>query len=807
MIHESPATGIGRSPHFPKWQDRAVRGATWAIMQLTRGPIVGRDELLGSVADSVGAHRLVTLTGVGGVGKTRLAVEVASRLEHRFDEGAWFVDLATVGEAEAVPDVVASTLGVAPNASTSTSQSLVETLSGRHLLLVVDNCEHVLGAVAELAQGLLARPGGLRILATSRERLRTAGEHEVAVPPLAVADPSSPAVMLFEQRARVARPNFSIDDHPTTATAVVEICSVLDGLPLGIELAAARMAGMSVGQVRDRLGDRFRLLDGEPDAPMRHQSLGELVRWSYELLDVVEREVLARAAVFVGGFDLAAYLGVFGLEDDVAELRSLDRLVRSSLVIAEHDGGLIRYRLLETIRQFGIDELADAGLLDASRQRHARWFAGEVVERWSAWNGPGWAAAVEWVKVELADLRAAFVWARDRDVEVAVDVAAHAALIGVSGHLFEPISWAEGVLEAATVADVRRLPRLLSACGYAGFVGRPELAASRAEQAMALESGPGYDPCEPGLSAFIGALAHVYAGHLDRYVELAAIADGYGGSARAFGRTALVDGLQATGRVDEAIELVDSAVAAAHDVASPFWIAYALWVAGLTLTKVDPARALAAWHEGTAVVDEHGVDFFRGFLARDAARLSTTAGEADVALAQFDVAIESFHRAGNVAQLVITLASVPALFDRLGRPEAALTLHAAMTQLPASLEHVPDLSDVGARVAAQLGPSAPASVLAGRAMDLDAAAAYARSQIGEARQVSPPTAPRPGGLSSREVEVLGLVADGHSTREIASRLFISVKTADRHIQNIYTKIGTSSRAGATRWALDHDVAR
>ena len=774
-------------------------------MRIAFGILVGREELLASVVDCVGAHRLITLTGVGGVGKTRLAVEVAARIGPRFRDGAWFVDLAALGDAAAVPDAIASTLGIAPQADTPMAETLITALSRQHLLLVVDNCEHVLSATAELVELLLTRSDGPRILATSRECLHVRGEQEVPVVPLAVDDPSSPAVALFAERARSVRPNFSLDDHPATAGGVLEICRRRDGLPLGIELAVARMAGMSVTDVRDHLDDRFRLLAGRPGAPSRQQSLPELVRWSYDLLDVTERDVLRRAAVFVGGFDLASFTGVFGTDDDTSVLRALDRLVRSSLMVAEHVDGRMRYRLLETIRQFGIDELAAADLLDSSSDLHARWFANAVVAKWATYNGPGWRNAVDWLRTELADLRAAFRWAEGRDLSTAVDIAAHAALIGTEANLFEPITWAESVVDAATVVDLPRLPRLLCACGFACFVGRPATAATHAEHAMRLEADPRYESCEPGLSAFIAALANVYAGRLDRYVELATIADGFGGAALAFARPALVDGLQASGRLEEALELLDSSVAAAREVANPFWLAYALWIAGITLSKVDPPRALSAWEEGLAVVRDHGVDFFRGFLARDAARLHTTAGEADAALSQFDIAIESFQRAGNVAQLIITLASLPELLERLGEATAATTLHAAMVKIPASLDHVPELADLGARLSTKLGPAATANIARGRTMDLDDAAVYARAQIDEVQHRRSPVNDRPGGLSRREQEVLLLVTDGLTTREIAEQLFISAKTADRHIQNIYTKIGTSTRTTATRWALDHGL--
>jgi DNA-binding NarL/FixJ family response regulator len=254
--------------------------------------------------------------------------------------------------------------------------------------------------------------------------------------------------------------------------------------------------------------------------------------------------------------------------------------------------------------------------------------------------------------------------------------------------------------------------------------------------------------------------------------------------------------------------LTDSAVTAARALGNPYWIAYTLWIVGLAVSKVDSKRALLAWDEGVEFVHEHRVKFFEGFIGRAAARLHTSEGEPEAALALFGPAIESFHQAGNVAQLIITLASVPALFERVGRLDAAATLLGALSRESASFHHVPELVDLGDRLSAQLGEEQSRQLTsAGATLDLNDAAVYAREQIELPRRALNRQAHHttPAGLTRREVEVLRLIAEGRATREIAAQLFISSKTADNHIQHIYTKLAVSNRAAATRWAIEHEL--
>lgn len=771
--------------------------------------LVGREAIIGEVAELVRSNRLVTLTGAGGVGKTRLALEVGVDIAGEFLDGVWIVELAGVGDPGAIPAALATVLGITPQGDVPLIDTIADALSGRRMLLVVDNCEHVLRATADAIETVLGRTGNVRILTTSRESLGVTGESVTTVSPLSLdGGVTSDAVTLFVDRARSIRPNFELQDPPTAA-AVTEICQTVDGLPLGIELAAARMAAMSAIEVRDRLADRFRLMQGGARDPERQLTLRHAVEWSYDLLTDDERMLLRIASVFAGGFDLTSICAVVADADEIDVLRHLDSLVRKSLLVADHAATRTRYALFETIRQFGEDRLADAGERERTRDLHASYFARRATSEWDRWNGPGWRDAVDWLELELANLRSAFRWSAGRgELEVATDIAAHAALMGFSVQLFETLTWAEELLEAASAADVTRLPRLYTAAGYACFAGRPDAARMNAHRATELEADPRYDACEPGYSMFIEALGQVYCGNLDRYVELTGEVARRYGAERGYGLASYVDGLQSAGRVEEALALTEESVAAARTNGNPYWVSYSLWIAGMAFSKSDRRRAVAAWDEGVAFVREHRVHFFEGFLARDAGRLHTSDGEPEVALVLFGEAIEAFHRAGNVPQLIITLASVPALFERLDRLDQAATLLGAMSQQEASFHHVPELTELDGRLAATLGEERTRELIAaGSAFDLNAAAVYARQQIDAARRdpVLRVRQARPGGLSRRELEVLRLLAGGRTSGEIATELFISTRTAEHHISNIYTKIGVPNRAAATRWAVMNRV--
>ena len=342
---------------------------------------LGREEEAAELDRLLGSARLVTLTGTGGIGKTRLAIEVATRVADRFADGAWLADLASIG-ADHVPSKVMEALGVRQTGDVPAIEALRYRLQSADLLLVLDNCEHLLDAAAALACALLERSPGLRVLATSRESLGIPGEVAYVVAPLAVPPDSageqvlaqSAAVRLFSERAAAARAGQLAPALPVLTVA--RICRDLDGLPLGIELAAARTRSLSPAEIASRLADRFAFLAyRRPVAGVRHQTLKDAIGWSFDLLAEDEARVLAELSVFAGGFDLGVVASVCCNADDTAAMNVVDALAGKSLLIVLSTGGRTRYQLLETIRQYAAERLTEAGQETQARQRHAAAFA------------------------------------------------------------------------------------------------------------------------------------------------------------------------------------------------------------------------------------------------------------------------------------------------------------------------------------------------------------------------------------------------------------------------------------------------
>jgi predicted ATPase len=382
---------------------------------------IGREREMTEVKRLLSSTRLLTLTGAGGCGKTRLALQVAADLVEEYPDGVWQVELAPLTDPSLVPQTVAKVLGVREEPDRSITETLTDYLQSRNLLLIMDNCEHLITPCSRFADSLLRTCPKLRVLATSREALNLKGEQAYRVPSLLLPEEGSglsverlqtcESAMLFKDRARLNQPSFMLTRQ--NAAAVGQVCRCLDGIPLAIELAAARVRAMPVEQIARRLDDRFHLLKGGSRAELpHHQTLQALIDWSYSLLSEQERALLRRLSVFAGGWTLEAAEGVCageGIEDwEVLDL--LTALVDKSLVVYEEHEGTARYRLLETVRQYGREKLAEAGETEAMRRRHLDWFL-QLAERAEPELESGEQA--EWLRrleAEHDNLRAALEW-------------------------------------------------------------------------------------------------------------------------------------------------------------------------------------------------------------------------------------------------------------------------------------------------------------------------------------------------------------------------------------------------------------
>src|SRR6266436_994083 len=410
--------------------------------------LIGRDASLDTVVDLITAHRLVTLTGAGGVGKTRLALEAARQLLPRFPDGVWLVELGPLADPALVPVTVATAVGLPLGTGPATADRVAGALREKHLLLVLDNCEHVIAAAASMAAALVSAGALARVLATTLEPLRAPEEHIYRVPSLDVpaednldADDVSRygAIRLFDARARAAEPGYVADRR--RAATVAAICRRLDGIPLAIELAAARVPAFGVDGIAARLGDRFHLLTGgRRTALPRQQTLRATLDWSYELLSEPERAVLRRLAVFPGGFTLEAASTVvasaeIGPSDGVDHVPDL---VEKSLVVADGAGATVNYRLLETMRAYALDKLAQAGELEQVARRHAEYHRDLFERAESEWETR---PATEWLADygrRIDDVRTALDWAFSPNGDTSVGVALAAASAGLWGQLSLP---------------------------------------------------------------------------------------------------------------------------------------------------------------------------------------------------------------------------------------------------------------------------------------------------------------------------------------------------------------------------------
>jgi predicted ATPase len=725
---------------------------------------VGRGAEIETLAELVRERSLVTLTGVGGVGKTRLAVQVAAEVVADFSEGAWICELAAVTDPGAVWESLAATLGVHPSPGRGIDETVLEYLAPKRLLVVLDNCEHLLDAVAGVLDAIARRCSRVAVLATSREGLALAGEQIVAVPSLGLpaqdaagdAIGRADACRLFCDRAHDAKSDFALSDD--NAEAVALLCRRLDGIPLAIELAAARVRSLPPDALVARLDQRFRLLTrGSRAALERHQTLRNTIDWSYDLLDPTERETLDRLSVFAGGCDLAAAEAVVsgGLLEalDVAEV--LSQLVEKSLVGVDDSGGGLRYRLLETIRQYAQERLEASGDAPERRRAHAEYFGVVAEEAGPHLRGRGQLVWATRLARDTENFRAVLDWAVetksfDHALSLVAAFSVHGIALGYSA-----MDWAETAISIPGADASPWFPRVAAwACWGAtmrGDLGHAAELIMAAEQAEAERSvrDPAVRQALATLALF-GGDGEASRRHSEEWVDLARAADDAYELAHAL---ILLATTQRASFAAASRATIEEAVSVARDADIAAALSLGLTVLTMQLTE-DPERALLLLDEaidiGTQVGNQQGV-------VSAIAMKGTFAAQRGDWRSALDIMIDASQRSLQLGELNMLYAELRvaarALAD-LGAPEAGATLIGACNthvdlMTPAMEWWDGFVAETNAVLLNTLGkPRVDALAAGGAAMDAGDAVSYLRLEADRILSEADATEEGPSGGSS-----------------------------------------------------------
>ena len=779
---------------------------------------MGRAGPVREVAALLDQYRLVTVTGPGGAGKTRLAGQVARQVAGRFADGAWLAELAPVRDPALVPAVVAAALGVRDQPGLPAAGALARVLARQQLLLVLDNCEHVIGAAAQLCAGLLPACDEVRVLATSREPLRVAGEARYRLGPLALPDPDDladvagcEAVALFADRARRADPRFTLDDRAGPVAA--RLVARLDGMPLAIELAAARVEALGVAGLLDRIDDRFALLtEGDRDAADRQRSLAATVEWSYRLLEEHERRVFRAVSVFPAGFTLEAAGAVAGPGAGPAVARLVDCSLLSPPQ-ADPDGRS-RYVMLETLRAYGAGQLAEAGeqhQADAALARYALGVARQAAAGLLA--GTGESAAASWLDAEDATTRQVLGWAVAHDPALALRLAnalgwwwvLRGRLAGEYPLLCQTASYVEVGSGGWCAAQLW--------LGWAAQFFSADLGAALGHFTKVRDAAADRPP-SPALAAALAGRAGVLR-MMGRTAEAAGDARRALALARQIGDPAgellaLIDlsfDADYAGRHDEAVRLARQAGQITAGIPGGLVRLCSYVLTGVLAGAGDLAEAARVAAAGLARARDVGDLRNQALLLPRIADLDLRAGRTGDAAAHLREGLQIAVRTGNWLELLLGLLQCGNLCATTGRAAEALTLwaafdrHKGLTDQP-WFETRREEQLRQARQALGSGPVRAAEDR-GAAMSLATAAEYALMLTDPG---PPRSAPGPGTLSARERELVTLVAQGRTNAQIAAQLYISARTVGSHLDRIRDKTGCRRRADLTRLALTMGLA-
>ena len=710
---------------------------------------VGRNQELDQLAHLLDEARLVTLTGAGGCGKTRLALEVASLRSQTRPTQAYFVDLAPVAQGWLVAHALAAGLAVTEKPQAKLLETVCAALQSEPALIVLDNCEHLVQAAAEAAEAMLRGCPQVHIIATSREALNIAGETSFQVAPLEIRD----AMRLFLQRARLSRPGMHAEFGEVAV--IQELCERLDRLPLAIELAAGRLRVLPLGAVDGGMDNRLQLLSSGPrTAPGRQQSMRGSLDWSYDLLDEQERNCFRRLAVFAGGCDARAATIV--CESD---LDTLARLAEKSMVmVVESATGPARYRLLETVREYAAEKLAGAGQLEATRRRHLNFFL-ELAET-AAQSIRDQALSAQALELDQDNLRAALDW--------------------------------------AGIEHPRLEMRLAAALGWFWFV-RGHLSEGTQRLTTALSRGGDHDSVRASALKWAGSLARDYAGSeaaqslLQDSLTISREVGDEAGEADALLRLAGV--LRGTGAFDSAAELFAESLSIYERLNDHFGIAVLHFHHGLLARfRGDTSNARRWLEQSETELRALGHEFFLAQALNQLGHLALERGDLQAAQARLEEALSTNARLKSNFGCAIALDGLSALASLKRRHERALRLAGAAEAVRSAVGmkmspnyHKP-LERWRAPSRKSLGAAAAVVYEEGRRLGLRDAIAYG---LGERHQ--------PTFLSRRELQIAEFVTHGLTSREIAQRLGISTRTAEGHVERLRNKLGFRSRAQVAAW--------